>query len=126
MASPYEPSYLQGIAHFNDRRFFEAHEAWEEVWMPCQGEARRFYQGLIQIAVCLHHFGRGNTRGARKLYHSSRRYLADYPPWHLGIDLQRLLADMDRCLAELVASDEASPRIELNAELLPRIHFCET
>ena len=126
MPSQYDPSYLRGISYFNDGHFFEAHDAWEEVWMPCVGESKKFYQGLIQVAVCLHHFRRGNTRGARKLYHSSRAYLSAYRPWHMGIDLTRLLADMQRCLAEVVTSSENDPTAKLDATLLPHIHFCET
>ena len=126
MPDPYDPRYLQGIAHFNDREFYEAHELWEEVWMQSQGESRQFYQGLIQVAVCLHHFGNGNTRGTRKLFHSSSRYLQPYRPWHLGIDLERLLADMQRCCAKVVADDESSSAARLEPGLAPRIHFAET
>ncbi len=62
-----DPRFLEGIRCFNHRAFFEAHEVWEDIWRDEEGPARRFYQGLIQLAVCLHHFGNGNTRGAKKL-----------------------------------------------------------
>ena len=73
----YDPRYLEGIEHFNVCDFFEAHEVWEELWADYRGPDRKFYQGLIQVAVCLHHFGNGNTRGARKLYVSSLAYLQE-------------------------------------------------
>ncbi len=126
MPDTYDPRYLRGIGHFNDREFFEAHEVWEEIWMECDGEARLFYQGLIQVAVCLHHFGNGNTRGARKLFHSSGRYLAEYGSWFQGIDLARLRGDLQSCLAEVVASEERTPTAKLDRSLLPHIHFAET
>ncbi len=126
MPEHYDPRYLQGIAYFNDREFFEAHEVWEELWMQCEGDSRKFFQGLIQVAVCLHHFGNGNTRGTRKLFHSSTKYLQAYLPWHLGIDLNRLLSDLQRCCAEVVASDERFPVAKLEPDLVPRIHFAET
>ena len=126
MPDHYDPRYLQGIACFNDSDFFEAHEVWEELWMLCDGESRKFYQGLIQVAVCLHHFGNGNTRGARKLFHSSSGYLGPYRPWHLGIDLERLLTDLGRCCADLVADEENTPKVHLDPTRLPRIHFAET
>jgi uncharacterized protein len=71
----YDPRYLEGIRYFNECEFFEAHEVWEDLWADYQGPSRRFYQGLIQVAVCLHHFGNGNGRGAIKLYHGCREYL---------------------------------------------------
>ena len=92
--SQYDPRYLQGIEFFNECEFFEAHEVWEDLWSDIQGPSRRFYQGLIQVAVCLHHFGNGNIRGARKLYHSCRGYLTDYQPFHLGLNVDKLLTEL--------------------------------
>jgi uncharacterized protein len=117
----YDPRYLAGIRCFNNRAFFEAHEVWEHLWRDEQGPSRRYYQGLIQIAVCLHHFGKGNTRGAWKLYHSSRDYLEAYRPRHLGLDLDRLLADLEQCCAELVRGPADFPRGILRVDLIPRI-----
>jgi predicted metal-dependent hydrolase len=79
-ADEYDPLYLQGIAYFNVCEFFEAHEVWEELWKNYSGDLRLFYKGLIQAAVALHHFGNGNTRGARKVYGTSRGYLEPYVP----------------------------------------------
>jgi len=122
-AENYDPMYLEGIEHFNRCDFFEAHEAWEEVWQDYQGPSRKFYQGLIQVAVALHHFGNGNIRGARKLYHSSRAYLEPYRPRHLGVNLDKLLADFERCFAEILASGEEFPAVEIDPERIPEIHL---
>ena len=67
----YDPLYLEGIEHFNKCDFFESHESWEDLWTEYRGPSRKFYQGLIQAAVALFHFGNGNIRGAKKLYHSA-------------------------------------------------------
>ncbi len=120
-AGEYDPLYLQGIAYFNACEFFEAHEAWEELWKSYSGELRLFYKGLIQAAVALHHFGNGNIRGARKVYGSSRGYLAQYGPSCLGLDVEKFLAEFDACFAEVAATDEQFPQIELNPELIPEI-----
>ena len=119
----YHPMYLKGIEYFNECEFFEAHEAWEDLWTEYQGPSRKFYQGLIQVAVALHHFGNGNIRGARKLYHSSRKYLSDYLPHHEGIDIEALFATYDRCFAEVLANEEEFPKVDLDAELIPEIHL---
>ncbi len=122
----YDPRYLKGIDYFNDCEFFEAHEIWEELWADIQGPARRFYQGLIQVAVCLHHFGNGNIRGAKKLYHSCRGYLVDYEPHYLGVDVGQLLGQLESCCAEILASQEEYPRIEIDPERIPEIHLQPT
>ena len=119
----YSPLYLKGIEYFNECEFFEAHEVWEDLWSEDQTPSRTFYQGLIQAAVALHHFGNGNTRGARKLYHSSSRYLEEFRPSHMGLDVERFLDAMTRCFADVIASDEEYPDVTLSAELIPEIHL---
>ena len=119
----YPPLYLRGIEYFNECEFFEAHEVWEDLWSEDQSSSRKFLQGLIQAAVALHHFGNGNTRGARKLYHSSSRYLAEFRPLHMGLDVERFLDEMTRCFADVIASDEEIPKVAVSAELIPEIHL---
>jgi len=119
----YEPQYLKGIEFFNNCDFFEAHEAWEEVWTEYQGPSRKFLQGLIQTAVALHHFGNGNIRGARKLFTSSRNYLEPYRPKHMGLDLEKFLGQFEQCFAEVSASQEEFPHLEIVPDLIPEIHL---
>lgn len=117
----YEPLYLEGIRLFNEQEFFEAHDTWEEHWTEYRGDSRKFYQGLIQTAVALYHFGRRNVHGSRKLYHSSRAYLQPYRPTHLGLDLDGFLAQFDACFAELIESKEEIPDVKLDPALIPKI-----
>jgi predicted metal-dependent hydrolase len=123
--SLYDPRYLEGIEHFNKCDFFEAHEVWEELWADTQGSSRRFFQGLIQVAVCLHHFGNGNIRGAKKLYFGCRGYLEDYRPNYLGLDLDKLLSELETCCREILDSKEEFPRIVIVPDLIPEIHLAD-
>ncbi len=123
MSAEYHPLYLAGIAHFNACDFFEAHEVWEELWTEYSGPSRKFYQGLIQVAVCLHHFGNGNTRGAKKLYHSSLAYLQEYKPEHLGCDVVKLEKNLTECCKEILESTEDFPKVEIVGDLIPEIHL---
>lgn len=120
-AADYDPLYLEGIAFFNKCDFFEAHDAWEELWTEYRGELRQFYQGLIQAAVALHHFGNGNIRGARKVYVSSRSYLAPYRPVCAGLDLDKFLSEFDLCFSEVMKSPDEFPEIEIDPERIPEI-----
>lgn len=119
----YDPRYLEGIAFFNECEFFEAHEVWEDLWADVEGPDRRFYQGLIQLAVCLHHFGNGNLRGAKKLFYGCQTYLDDYRPAYRGVDLEKLLGELAHCCAEIVAGDEPPPGVEIEVERIPEIHL---
>jgi hypothetical protein len=119
----HDPRYLQGIEHFNTCDFFEAHEVWEDLWKDDYGADRPFYQGLIQAAVALHHFGNQNIRGAKKLNVSCRKYLDPFRPFHQGLDLDRFLQQLDGCFAEAMANEEEFPKLEVDAELIPEIHL---
>lgn len=105
----YDPRYLDGIAHFNRGEYFEAHEAWEQLWIHAQDPARLFYKGLIQAAVALHHASQGNRHGAWKLYQRSRCVLTAYEPWYLGLNVERFIAEFDLSLCSPGAYDAASP-----------------
>ena len=65
--SQYPEKYLEGIRLFNEQEFFECHEVLEELWSETLGDEKKFYQGLIQAAVALFHFGNENLGGAQTL-----------------------------------------------------------
>jgi uncharacterized protein len=87
--SPFE----QGLAHFAARRYFEAHEVWEEEWV-CAPRAERFFlQALIHFAVALHHRAEGNPEGELRQWRKALRKLAGYLPRHRGLDTAALYRD---------------------------------
>jgi predicted metal-dependent hydrolase len=79
--------FHDGIRLFNGAQFFEAHEALEDVWRGAPEPQRKFLQGLIQIAVALHHHSRGNLIGCRSLLQRGIGNLAPYPELHFGLEL---------------------------------------
>lgn len=122
-AVEYPPLYLKGIAYFNICDFYEAHEVWEELWADYQGPSRKFFQGLIQAAVGLHHFGNGNIRGAKKLYYGARSYLESFRPNHEGLDLEQFFSQLEDCFEHVIATEEDFPDIEIDADKIPEIHL---
>lgn len=120
-AADYDPRYLAGILFFNRRDFFEAHEVWEDLWSEAGGGDQRFFQGLIQAAVALHHFHYGNARGAVKLYRTSRAYLEPYGPHHYGLDVAGFWRQMERCFAEILAAAEPDRSLRPADDLIPVI-----
>src|SRR2546428_4088054 len=95
-------SLERGIELFNRGLYWEAHEAWEEAWMPDRhGPDRGFYKGLIQVAAGNLHYERRNRRGARNKWTSGADYLRPYLPSHHRIDLGPLVARVDELLRTL-------------------------
>jgi hypothetical protein len=86
--------YRRGIALFQGGKFFEAHEELELLWRATPpGPDREFLQGLIQLAVSLEHWRRGNPRGAWGQYQKALRRLAPLPSPFGEVALAELLAD---------------------------------
>jgi uncharacterized protein len=81
----------EGIELFNRAAFFDAHEALEDVWRAATQPEKRFLQGLIQVAVALHHHGNGNLAGARSVLRRAFRNLSLYPENFGGIQSAGLL-----------------------------------
>lgn len=126
MTDVYPALYLEGIRLFNSGEYFACHDVLEELWTDTLGEERAFYQGLIQAAVALFHFENGNLGGARKMYDSSRKYLEPYRPAYRGVDLDKLLADLEHCFQELLDAGNVYPEgVRLIADRVPSIRFSE-
>ena len=79
---------------FNQAEFFEAHEVLEDVWRAAPALEKKFLQGVIQIAVALHHHSTGNRIGACSLLKRATKNLRDYPADYGGIRLDLLLASV--------------------------------
>ena len=54
---------------------------------------------------------------------SSRCYLSNYGPRYRGIDVNRLLDEMEQCCAELIAGPEETPRVKVVPRLLPKLQL---
>jgi len=99
--------FRRGIELFNLGEFFEAHEALEDVWRAAPPAEKKFLQGLIQVAVALHHHSTGNLVGARSLLARGARNLKGYPATFAGIELTSLLGVLAQWGSSL--NDNADP-----------------
>lgn len=103
----------EGIACFNAGRFFDAHEAWEEVWRSTTPEPAELWRGLIQVAVGLyHHLDRGNPAPARRVLARGLRRVEAYPQGTEGLDLDRLCREArewEEWLGKAEAGDAEEP-----------------
>lgn len=129
-ALPYDRLYIQFIKLFNEERdYYQCHDVMEELWLE---EGRRpLLQGLLQVAVGLHHFQNGNRPGAIKLLTAALQKLDAYPDIILGIDLQQLRNDSEETLDKLCNCDASLPPFQdltiriVDKELGALIECCE-
>lgn len=122
--------FRQGVELFNAGRFYECHEAFEAIWRSTTPEPRDLHQGLIQVAVGLHHWLQNRRAGAgRRVLARGRRRLAGLAPHEHGLptgeggpgtggaetggagalDVPALLAEVDRWLGWLEGVESGAP-----------------
>jgi len=115
------PDGTDPVELFNAGRYHDAHEAFEELWLAREGGDSDLYKGLIQATICLHHFANGNLAGARSLYRGHRRYLAAFQKDGRGLDIARLLTDMQAFLRPVLRAADDEP-VAFDAANAPRLY----
>jgi len=113
--------YLRGIDLFNRGEYFDAHEVWEEPWQNSQGTERLFYQALIQAAVALEHYRRGNPRSARNVWRNCLAKLHALPERMAGLRIPGFIADMERALAAILSTPDAGAGVPAPAPFDPAL-----
>ena len=119
---PPPPRLRLGIEQFNRGEFFEQHETLELEWLDERDPVRYLYQGILQIGVGFEHLRRGNPGGARRLWRRGIAYLEPFRGGCMQVDVDRLVVDTGRCLAELerVGADGLD---RFDHSLIPRVEW---
>jgi len=102
-AQPLSARAVEGIALFNRREFFEAHEVLEQAWNEEAGPARELYRGLLQVAVAYLQIERRNYTGALKMFLRLRQWLDPLPEVCRGVAVAQLRAEALAARAALEA-----------------------
>jgi uncharacterized protein len=91
-------SYLWGADLFNFSYWWEAHEAWEKLWLPAVPPLSTYLQGLIQTAAGLLKWQVGNRRGQESLLDKGQAKLvevAKISPRYMGLDLEDFVGRLE-------------------------------
>ena len=109
--------FREGLAHFNAREFWDAHESWETIWLEAESDVHVFLQGLIQLAAAYHHVQRGTYPGGLRLFDAALKKLETFPKRWCGIDRTSLELAARRhreWVADVLARDARSERLDAN------------
>ena len=106
--------FWQGIEQFNSQDFYACHDTLEALWMEAGEPEKKFYQGILQIAVALYHLENQNWRGAVILLGEGINRINYYQPSYAEIVVKDLLGQSVKLLIVL---QQAGP--EKVAEFLP-------
>ena len=60
----FEDAFFDALNLFNNQKWYEAHDAFEEIWNTLDGDERQIIQGILQVSVSQFHLSKGNLNGA--------------------------------------------------------------
>ena len=94
----FRDSFLIALNLFNNHDWYEAHDAFEEIWNSVDGDERQVIQGILQVSVSQFHLSKGNLNGATILLGEGLGRIKTRTKINLGIDLESFC----RCLENLL------------------------
>ncbi len=115
-----QKDFGRGIRLFNRARFWEAHEAWEAVWLRHPEDGRFFVQGLIQLAAGYHQLRRKIYRGFVIHLRRAQERLVLFPDSFLTVDVAGLRQEIRESLRR-VGSKDRGAEIDYSRIIPPRI-----
>jgi uncharacterized protein len=101
ITDPFPAEFWVGVEQFNSGEFYACHDTLETVWIVAPEADKKFYQGILQVAVGLYHLGNQNLRGAVILLGEGSNRLRSYPLDYAQLDLYNFLQQVIKLLTEL-------------------------
>ena len=87
--------FQKGLVEYEKGDYFEAHEAWEDLWSDYNFSDRKFIQGLIQLAVSFVHMRNENLTGAQNLLKKCQQKFSEYNGIHREINVDELKSNIE-------------------------------
>ena len=109
----FKESLEEAITLFNNRKWYEAHDAFEDIWNDLVGDERQIVQGILQVSVSQFHLNKGNLNGAMILIGEGLGRIRNRVSKDLEIDLVLLCTSLETLL------DKLHSKIPLNQSDVP-------
>lgn len=102
----FEDTFLDALNLFNSQKWYEAHDAFEDIWNTLDGDKRQIIQGILQVAVSQFHLSKGNLNGATILLGEGLGRIKNRTDTNLGIDLETFCESLEKLLKKLQLREE--------------------
>ena len=112
-AKDFHNSLDEALDLFNNQKWYEAHDAFEEIWNGLYGDERQIIQGILQVSVSQFHLSKGNLNGAMILLGEGLGRIKSRVSVDLGIDLRSF------CISLEVLLDKLHSRVPLSKDDSP-------
>ncbi len=117
-----EEKFREGVRLFNERKYFECHDLFEEIWMSEEGSESEFFRALIHLAVGCYHMNNGNYRGAKSQLIKAVQKLEPYEPEYQDIQISSLL----ECFRNVILDVERVVQGQIQPEDIHELPFIRT
>ena len=97
----FQDSLFVALNLFNNQQWYEAHDAFEEIWNYVDGDERQVIQGILQVSVSQFHLSKGNLNGATILLGEGLGRIKTRTKINLGIDLDSFCLCLEDLLRKL-------------------------
>ena len=97
----FKKSLHEAIDLFNNQKWYEAHDAFEDIWNDLVGDERQIVQGILQVSVSQFHLNKGNLNGAMILLGEGLGRIRNRVSDDLGIDLILFCSNLESLLNKL-------------------------
>ena len=104
----FQDSLLFAINLFNNKNWYEAHDAFEDIWNNLDGDERQIIQGLLQVSVSQFHLSKGNLNGATILLGEGFGRIKNRARLDIGIDLESFCVSLENLLKKLQNNETIS------------------
>ena len=102
----FEDAFFDALNLFNNQKWYEAHDAFENIWNTLEGDERQIIQGILQVSVSQFHLSKGNLNGATILLGEGLGRIKNRTNIDLGIDLVSFSKCLDELLRKLQYKEE--------------------
>ena len=106
----YEDNFLNALNLFNNQKWYEAHDAFEDIWNILDGDERQIIQGILQVSVSQFHLSKGNINGATILLGEGLGRIKNRTNINLGIDLNTFCKCLEELLRKLQYKEELNEK----------------
>ena len=97
----FKDSLQEAIDLFNNQKWYEAHDAFEDIWNDLVGDERQIVQGILQVSVSQFHLNKGNLNGAMILLGEGLGRIKNKVSEDLEIDLILFCSSLESLLNKL-------------------------
>jgi predicted metal-dependent hydrolase len=119
-----EARLREGVALFNDRKFFQCHEVLEEFYRETADENKAFLEGMIGLAAAFRLFSDfGEIKGPVRMIYQALIRLENYQPAFLQVQVRELCQSAEAWAKAAETAGTKPPALDIPKIKLQRFSF---